>query len=587
WLRQRRCFRHLLLQAENAHLRANEEDDVRAVTLRFSQKAALKRGRLFYYKLLAFAVFSFILKMSPQRNRMKGLLLAAGIIIAPAIAFSQGSYLDIMGIIRGDSLGAQFGKKVVPAGDVNGDTIPDFLVLGTGSQKVYLFHGKKGGLDTLPDLVFEHKSQLEVLGDINVDTGPDFAMRESGQQYRLSIYFGGACLDTIPDGQVKGNPSGIAFDSYGLHVSAGKLSATRDAQIVVGKVAQGFDTTRFYFYNGIQDAVDSIAFLEMLVENKQGVQAGPSQVLQDVNGDGYADLAIGRTGQTSAAPGSVEIYYGGTTFDTIPDIILHPPPFINSVATPAFGEKIGSVGDLNNDGFSDFVVGVSRLPMLYLGGNPLDTLPLFVLDRIGDHFVNGGDINADGYTDLLVGRDDFPITGSAYVYYGGSTMDSIVDLEIRELDLPTPARGFGQTVAGLGDIDGNGSNDFAVGSTSNTDPDRGYLWVFNGFLPSTDVEDEESILPRDFTLSQNYPNPFNSNTVISYSLSRRSLVRLEIFNILGNVVKVLVEAEQPASSHQVQWDGTDSIGNELPSGIYIYRLKAGNQSETKKTILIR
>ena len=134
---------------------------------------------------------------------MKRLLLVAGITIAPVIAFSQGSYLNIMGIIRGDSLGSQFGKKVVPAGDVNGDTIPDFFVLATGDQKVYLFYGKKGGLDTLPNLFFEHKTQLELIGDINGDGGLDFDMRETGQTLQMSIYFGGICLDTLKDGFVK------------------------------------------------------------------------------------------------------------------------------------------------------------------------------------------------------------------------------------------------------------------------------------------------------------------------------------------------------------------------------------------------
>ncbi|HXF49600.1 MAG TPA: FlgD immunoglobulin-like domain containing protein, partial [Verrucomicrobiae bacterium] len=70
-------------------------------------------------------------------------------------------------------------------------------------------------------------------------------------------------------------------------------------------------------------------------------------------------------------------------------------------------------------------------------------------------------------------------------------------------------------------------------------------------------------------------------------LPRKSPVRLEVFNILGSIVKVLVEAEQSAGDYKVHWDGIDAEGKLLSSGIYIYRLKIENLSETKKMILVR
>jgi hypothetical protein len=436
------------------------------------------------------------------------------------------------------------------------------------------------------------------LGDINGDGHADFAMRESGQKYRISLYFGGSVLDTIPDGYVIGDSSGFVFgDRFGCYqrisnvpesnISAGKISDTGDVQIMIGDPSYN-DVGRVYSFNGRNGCFDSLAFCHIESLRAGGFYGGQVQVLGDVNGDGYKDFAIGYPTYSSSIKGEVRIYLGESIFDLVPDIILREPPALSGITT-SFGQILTPVGDLNNDGLVEFIVGAGRLPLLYFGGNPLDTLPRFILDRVADHFINGGDINADGYNDLLVGRDESPLTGYAYVYYGGPTMDSIRDLEIRELDLPYPASGFGQTVAGLGDVDGNGSNDFAVGSTSNLveDQDYGFLWVFRGLLPSTDVNDEKRNLPLHFTLEQNYPNPFNAGTTISYSLKKKTSVRLEVFNISGQLVKVLIDQEQPAGNHTISWNGKDSSGKSVASGIFIYRLQASKEIETKKMILIR
>lgn len=106
-------------------------------------------------------------------------------------------------------------------------------------------------------------------------------------------------------------------------------------------------------------------------------------------------------------------------------------------------------------------------------------------------------------------------------------------------------------------------------------------------LTPTGVGDEPGALPRRFQLHQNYPNPFNSSTLISYTLSRRAQVRLEVFNIAGQLVKVLVNTEQPAGYRQIRWDGTDAASKPVSSGIYLYRLKAEDDTETKKMMLIR
>lgn len=99
---------------------------------------------------------------------------------------------------------------------------------------------------------------------------------------------------------------------------------------------------------------------------------------------------------------------------------------------------------------------------------------------------------------------------------------------------------------------------------------------------TTDTRDEECIgfLPKRYRLYQNYPNPFNATTTIKYLLPKSSIVTLKIFNLAGQEIQTLVNEYLNAGEHEIKW-----TAKELPSGIYFYRLQAGNFSEIKKIIL--
>ena len=91
----------------------------------------------------------------------------------------------------------------------------------------------------------------------------------------------------------------------------------------------------------------------------------------------------------------------------------------------------------------------------------------------------------------------------------------------------------------------------------------------------------------DFSLEQNYPNPFNPETVISYRLSVVSDLTLAVYNLLGEKIVTLVDARQGAGRHQVRWNGRDENGQPVSSGVYLYRLRAGNFVQTRKMMLVR
>ena len=100
-------------------------------------------------------------------------------------------------------------------------------------------------------------------------------------------------------------------------------------------------------------------------------------------------------------------------------------------------------------------------------------------------------------------------------------------------------------------------------------------------------------LPSHFALLQNYPNPFNSTTAISYQVSaisgQQSAVSLKIYNILGELVRTLVDGKQPLGYYSVFWDGRDSLGREVSSGVYFCRLEVeGLKAEkTRKMVLMK
>jgi len=93
--------------------------------------------------------------------------------------------------------------------------------------------------------------------------------------------------------------------------------------------------------------------------------------------------------------------------------------------------------------------------------------------------------------------------------------------------------------------------------------------------------------PQAFRLAQNYPNPFNPQTAISYCLPQDGQVRLVIYNVAGQKVRTLVDEYQSAGEKEVSWDGRDQEGNCAASGVYLYKLQAGQSCATKKMLLMK
>jgi hypothetical protein len=106
--------------------------------------------------------------------------------------------------------------------------------------------------------------------------------------------------------------------------------------------------------------------------------------------------------------------------------------------------------------------------------------------------------------------------------------------------------------------------------------DNGTITKYTELLITTDVTQVSDATPSHFALVQNYPNPFNPATSISYDLASQASVTLRIYNVLGQLVRTLVNSDQEAGSYEAVWDGRNIDGAQVSSGVYLYRLEASS-----------
>jgi hypothetical protein len=107
-----------------------------------------------------------------------------------------------------------------------------------------------------------------------------------------------------------------------------------------------------------------------------------------------------------------------------------------------------------------------------------------------------------------------------------------------------------------------------------------------GEISSIDKEQNEKMV-NTFELDQNYPNPFNTITTIRFQIPVLSKVTVKVYNATGQLVKTLVTKQMQAGTHKIEWDSTDERGLQVGSGLYFYRIQAGERSMEKKMMFIK
>ncbi|MCH7974409.1 MAG: T9SS type A sorting domain-containing protein, partial [Bacteroidetes bacterium] len=163
------------------------------------------------------------------------------------------------------------------------------------------------------------------------------------------------------------------------------------------------------------------------------------------------------------------------------------------------------------------------------------------------------------------------------------------DLAFDENGVLYGIKGTGPQVSDIFTIDVNTGEGTIIGSVG-LKALTGLAYAETGVTSVEGINDKS--IPTEFILAQNYPNPFNPSTSIEFSVPVNSNVRLTIYNLLGQVVTTLVNEEISAGNYSVIWNGTDTNGLQVSSGVYLYKMKAsGNSrtpfSQTKKMILVK
>jgi hypothetical protein len=105
--------------------------------------------------------------------------------------------------------------------------------------------------------------------------------------------------------------------------------------------------------------------------------------------------------------------------------------------------------------------------------------------------------------------------------------------------------------------------------------------------PTTGIKLIDNTVPQTYSLDQNYPNPFNPTTVIKYTIPKEGSVKIQVFDITGRLVTTLVNANEATGTYSVTWDGRNSGGQAVSSGIYLYRLQANDFVSVKKMVMLK
>ncbi len=330
-----------------------------------------------------------------------------------AYVYYGGSPMDntVDVIMDGENVGDGFGRSVSAAGNVNGDSFDDVIVGADwyGVPATSMDMGAKDSRAGFEQTVSATSKQSGERSYHAFENNLSFA--PGPRMGRAYIFYGGNPMNNVPDVTFTGeNP----FNFFGRSVSG----------------------------------------------------AG------NINGDAFDDVIVGAPGYNNHT-GRAYVIYGGNPMDNTVDVIMD-----GENVGDRFGRSVSGGGNVNGDVFDDVIVGAYWYPnwnsvgraYVYHGGNPMNNIADVTMtgentdDYFGRSVSNAGNVNGDAYDDVIIGAPGYPNddwTGRAYIYFGGSPMNNLVDVVLKGGD---PNDSFGWSVSGAGDVNIDSYADVIVGA---------------------------------------------------------------------------------------------------------------------------
>jgi hypothetical protein len=427
----------------------------------------------------------------------------------------------IVATLQSNQSSSNFGISVKCAGDINSDGYSDVLVGADMYQNgqsaeggAFIYYGSSIGTNITPTILESNQANARMgrginsCGDVNGDGYSDVIVGawsyDNGQndEGAAFVYHGSAAgISNIATSTLENN---VAFANYGCSVaSAGDVNGDGFSDVIIGsqyysngQINEGAAFVYLGTANGINSTFSTIIEGDQLFSELGNAVSTAG----DVNADGYSDIIIGAHYYDNGehVEGGALVFYGSSSginssfFDLLEA----------NQADAFFGQSVASAGDVNGDGFGDVIVGAQLYDnpeidegaaFVFLGSaTGINLLPSTTLQSnqasalFGYSVAGAGDVNGDGFSDVIVGAYNYTNgqanEGVAFTFLG--SLSGINPTYATLLENNQTNAAYGYSVAGIGDVNGDGFSDIAIGSPkySNSEIEEGVVFVYNGSI---------------------------------------------------------------------------------------------------------